>query len=50
VRLATPVFTTQGLLKEVKVKVVCATDDPVDNLEFYRALADPGTPKNAARV
>jgi glucuronate isomerase len=43
-RLATPAFTTQGLLKKMKVKVVCTTDDPVDNLEFHRAFTRSGHP------
>ncbi|HEY5346344.1 MAG TPA: glucuronate isomerase [Verrucomicrobiae bacterium] len=43
-KLATPAYTTQGLLKKMKVKVVCTTDDPVDNLEFHRAFAKSGHP------
>ena len=43
-KLATPAFTTQGLLKKMKVKVVCTTDDPVDNLEYHRAFAKSGHP------
>jgi glucuronate isomerase len=41
-RLATPALTTQGILKKFKVKVVCTTDDPVDNLEHHRAFAKSG--------
>jgi glucuronate isomerase len=37
--LATPELTTQGILKKFKVKVVCTTDDPVDNLEYHRAFS-----------
>jgi glucuronate isomerase len=33
-KLATPALTTQGILKKFKVKVVCTTDDPVDDLEI----------------
>ena len=43
-RLATAAFTTQGLLKKMKVKVVCTTDDPVDSLEHHRAFAKSGHP------
>jgi glucuronate isomerase len=43
-KLATPAFTTQGLLEKMKVKVVCTTDDPVDNLEHHRAFAKSGHP------
>jgi len=43
-KLATPELTTQGILKKMKVKVVCTTDDPVDNLEHHRAFAALGHP------
>ena len=43
-KLATPALTTQGILKKMKVKVVCTTDDPVDNLEHHRAFAKQGHP------
>ena len=43
-RLATPELTTQGILKKFKVKVVCTTDDPADNLEHHRAFAAQGHP------
>ena len=42
--LETPAFTTQGILKKMKVKVVCTTDDPVDNLEYHRGFAKAGHP------
>jgi glucuronate isomerase len=38
-QLATPALTTQGLLRKMKVKVVCTTDDPVDDLAWHRAFA-----------
>ena len=41
-KLATPAFTTQGILKKMKVKVVCTTDDPVDDLRHHRAIAASG--------
>jgi glucuronate isomerase len=31
-RLAEPAFTTQGLLEQYDVRVVCSTDDPADDL------------------
>lgn len=31
-------FTTQGLLKQFNVEVVCTTDDPVDSLEYHQAI------------
>ncbi len=42
--LATPGMTTQGILKKMKVNLVCTTDDPVDNLEYHRAFAALGHP------
>ncbi|GHN02315.1 uronate isomerase [Cytophagales bacterium WSM2-2] len=36
--LKTPTYATQGLLKKMKVEVVCGTDDPADSLEFYLAI------------
>ncbi|HVZ34664.1 MAG TPA: glucuronate isomerase [Polyangiaceae bacterium] len=36
-QLARPEFTTQGLLAQYRVKVVCTTDDPVDSLEHHIA-------------
>ena len=50
-KLATPELTTQGILKKFKVKVVCTTDDPADDLEHHRAFAEPGSSdEDAARV
>ena len=43
-KLATPAFTTHGLLKKMQVKVVGTTDDPVDSLEHHRAFAKSGHP------
>jgi glucuronate isomerase len=33
-------FSTRGLLQKMRVRVVCTTDDPLDNLEHHRKLAD----------
>ena len=41
-QLATPELTAQGILKKMKVKMVCTTDDPVDNLAHHRAFAKQG--------
>lgn len=43
-KLATPALTAQGILKKFKVKVVCTTDDPTDNLEHHRTFAALGHP------
>jgi glucuronate isomerase len=43
-KLATPALSTQGILKKFKVKAVCTTDDPVDDLKHHRAFAKSGHP------
>lgn len=37
--LAKPEFTTCGLFKQMNVKVVCTTDDPIDTLEHHQKIA-----------
>jgi glucuronate isomerase len=37
-QLATPEFTTRGILQQMNVKLVCTTDDPIDSLEYHRTL------------
>jgi len=37
--LASPGFTTRGILERMNVEIVCTTDDPVDTLEYHRAMA-----------
>ncbi len=43
-KLAKPELTTQGILKKFKVRVVCTTDDPADNLGYHQAFASQGHP------
>jgi glucuronate isomerase len=43
-KLATPEFTTQGILRKNRVNVVCTTDDPVDSLEHHLAIKKSGLP------
>ena len=43
-QLAGHTLTAQGVLKKFKVKVVCTTDDPVDNLEYHGAFAAQNHP------
>jgi glucuronate isomerase len=38
-KLHSSAFTTQGLLKQMNVEVVCTTDDPIDSLSPHRNLA-----------
>ncbi len=43
--LPTAAYSTRRLLARMQVKVVCTTDDPVDNLEHHQAIAaDAGMP------
>lgn len=42
-KLASPEYSTQGLLNRFQVRVVCTTDDPADSLEHHAALRqNPG--------
>lgn len=40
--LATPEFSSLGLLKRNKVEVVATTDDPTDSLEYHKQLKKEG--------
>lgn len=37
-RLASPEASVQGLLRHMKVKVLCTTDDPLDSLEYHQQV------------
>jgi glucuronate isomerase len=41
-RLQEPGYTVRGLLKQMNVKVVCTTDDPLDNLEHHQKIKNDG--------
>ena len=41
--LQTPAFSTRAILARMNVKVVCTTDDPLDNLEHHRRLQQDPT-------
>ena len=41
--LNTKEFSVRNLLKKMNVKLVCTTDDPIDNLEFHKKLKEDGT-------
>ena len=41
-QLATPAFTTQGLLRKFNVTTLCTTDDPVDDLCHHQSIAKSG--------
>ena len=38
--LAEPEFSTCGLLQQMNVKVLCTTDDPIDNLLYHKQIAE----------
>ena len=40
--LQTKEFSVRNLLRKMKVKLVCTTDDPVDALEYHRAMQEEG--------
>ncbi|HVG13765.1 MAG TPA: glucuronate isomerase [Chitinophagaceae bacterium] len=39
-KLQTTEFSIRNILRRMKVKVVCTTDDPTDSLEFHKQLRD----------
>jgi glucuronate isomerase len=43
--LRTPEFSTQGLLRQFRVAVVCTTDDPADSLAHHFVLAQRNDPE-----
>jgi glucuronate isomerase len=38
-RLSEPDFSPRGILRQMRVEVLCTTDDPSDHLEHHRAIA-----------
>jgi glucuronate isomerase len=41
-KLQTPEFSVRNLLKKMNVKVVCTTDDPVDDLRHHQKIKNDG--------
>jgi glucuronate isomerase len=39
-QLATPEFTARGIMRQMKVRMVGTTDDPIDSLQYHRQIAD----------
>jgi glucuronate isomerase len=39
-KLQTPEYSVRGLLRKMNVKVVCTTDDPIDNLEHHQKISN----------
>lgn len=40
--LAQPEFSVVGILKRFNVRLVCTTDDPIDDLQYHKDLASQG--------
>ncbi len=40
--LQTPEFSVRGLLRKMKVEVICTTDDPIDRLEHHQKIKQDG--------
>ncbi|EHD21865.1 MULTISPECIES: glucuronate isomerase [Brenneria] len=38
--LATPEFSARGIMRQMKVRMVGTTDDPIDSLQYHRQIAD----------
>jgi glucuronate isomerase len=38
--LATPDFSSRGLISKANVRLICTTDDPLDTLEHHHAIAE----------
>lgn len=43
-RLQQPDMTPRGLMEHYRVECVCTTDDPIDSLEYHRAIAADNCP------
>ncbi len=37
-KLQTPEYSVRGLLEKMNVKLICTTDDPVDNLQYHQQI------------
>lgn len=40
--LSKPSFSTKGLIKKMNVKVICTTDDPLDDLKHHKTIHQSG--------
>jgi len=41
-KLRTKEYSASGLMKKFNVEVVCTTDDPIDSLNYHKAIKDEG--------
>ncbi len=39
-KLNTPAMSARSIIKKSNVKLICTTDDPIDTLEWHKAIAD----------
>lgn len=39
-KLATPDFSARGIMKQMRVKLICTTDDPADSLKYHQQLSE----------
>jgi glucuronate isomerase len=39
-KLLTAEYSTQGILQQMNVEIVCTTDDPIDTLEYHRKISN----------
>ena len=38
-KLRTPEFSARGIMRQMNVRLVCTTDDPIDSLEYHQKIA-----------
>ena len=48
--LAKPEYAPQGLLKKMGVKILCTTDDPLDDLQWHKKMCGVPEPVEGLRV
>jgi glucuronate isomerase len=41
-KLRTPEYSARNLMRKMNVKLVCTTDDPIDDLEYHKQIAADG--------
>ena len=39
-KLSTVEYSTQGILQQMNVEIICTTDDPIDTLEYHRKISN----------
>ena len=47
-KLAEKEFSVRGLLEKMNVRVICTTDDPVDDLEYHKKIRNDNLPTGQA--